>query len=193
MYQLGLVILVAFLLGSIPFFSLINYYVRTMPFERVKTRRFPATKTFLFPMFTVSMMSGLVLLDITKGIIAIYIGDQVLGQSDYSLIVATASCLAGNLASQFIFRKDFVSSFLLWGIFFRINPIISLFVLVFGIIIYLIINNISILELSTVSVFLVYYLSSNQPKSFVVFAIIALFYILIKNQEFIRKIIDKGA
>lgn len=189
--SLTFVIVCAFLLGSVPFFYLYFNWIKGENLRLVHQDRYPMAQVVQLSRFNLPSMVVLCGVDLLKGVFAILIADQLLGQSDFSLAIASFSCLSGSLMFQLVFKRNLISPLCILGVFLWLNPILTVFVLLVSLGLYFIVSNLKTIEFIFAGTMFVLLLITDNPLSFVAYSVFVLMYLGLLEYDFLRKIMDR--
>jgi len=181
-----LVIIICYLLGSVPFGYIIGKLFKKIDIREYGSRNIGATNAFriLGPVLASLVLIG----DIGKGIFSIYLVRFLNIDSLFILVIAGFAVICGHDWSVFLKFKGGKGVATTFGVIFSFNSMISILAItVWGIVMVLskYASLSSILSLTSVAIFMILF---KQPYEYIIFSFAIIILAIFKHKENIKRL-----
>jgi glycerol-3-phosphate acyltransferase PlsY len=181
-----LVILISYILGSIPFGYIVSKLVKKIDIRDYGSGNIGATNTLriLGPFMASIVLIG----DIGKGYFSIYLSRLISQDSIFILTMAGLAVICGHDWSLFLKFKGGKGVATTFGVILALNPMISILAaIVWGIVI---INTryASLSSISAVISIMIFTILFKQPYEYIIFSMIIIILTIFRHQENIKRL-----
>jgi len=181
-----LVILISYILGSIPFGYIISKLVKKIDIRDYGSGNIGATNTLriLGPFVASIVLIG----DIGKGYFSIYLSRLISHDSIFILTIAGLAVICGHDWSLFLKFKGGTGVATTFGVILALNPMISILAaIVWGMVI-ITTRYASLSSISAVISIIIFTILFKQPYEYIIFSIIILILTIFTHKENIKRL-----
>jgi glycerol-3-phosphate acyltransferase PlsY len=181
-----LVILISYILGSIPFGYIISKLVKKIDIRDYGSGNIGATNTLriLGPFVASIVLIG----DIGKGYFSIYLSRLISHDSIFILTIAGLAVICGHDWSLFLKLKGGKVVATTFGVILALNPMISILAaIVWGIVI-ITTRYASLSSISAVISIMIFTILFKQPYEYIIFSMIILILTIFRHKENIKRL-----
>lgn len=184
--KIVLVIIICYLLGSIPFGYIIGKLFKKTDIREYGSGNIGTTNAFriLGP----SLASLVLIGDISKGIFSIYLVRFLNIDNLFILIIAGLAVICGHDWSLFLRFKGGKGVATTFGVIFSFNLVISILAVIFWIIIIIFTKYASLASISSLTAVVIFMMLLKQPYEYVIFSIIILILTIFRHKENIKRL-----
>lgn len=181
-----LVILISYILGSIPFGYIVSKLVKKIDIRDYGSGNIGATNTLriLGPFVASIVLIG----DIGKGYFSIYLSRLIIHDSIFILTIAGLAVICGHDWSLFLKFKGGKGVATTFGVILALNPMISILAaIVWGIVI-ITTRYASLSSISAVISIIIFTILFKQPYEYIIFSMIILILTIFTHKENIKRL-----
>lgn len=181
-----LVILISYILGSIPFGYIISKLVKKIDIRDYGSGNIGATNTLriLGPFVASIVLIG----DISKGYFSIYLTRLISQDSIFILTMAGLAVICGHDWSLFLKFKGGKGVATTFGVILALNPIISILAAIVWVIVIITTRYSSLSSISAVISIMIFTILFKQPYEYIIFSMIILILTIFTHQENIKRL-----
>ena len=184
-----LIITICYLLGSIPF-----GYIMGKLFKKVDIREFGSGNIGASNALRIlgpSLASLVVIGDVGKGILSIYLVKYFNIDSSLILAIAGLAVICGHDWSLFLGLKGGKGIATTFGVVFALNPTISILALIIGGVVVITTRYVSLASIFAVISIFIFTILFKQPYEYIIFSAIILIFGIFKHKENIKRLKSK--
>ena len=184
-----LIITICYLLGSIPF-----GYIMGKLFKKVDIREFGSGNIGASNALRIlgpSLASLVVIGDVGKGILSIYLVKYFNIDSSLILAIAGLAVICGHDWSLFLGFKGGKGIATTFGVVFALNPMISILALIIGGVVVITTRYVSLASIFAVISIFIFTILFKQPYEYIIFSAIILILGIFKHKENIKRLKSK--
>lgn len=184
-----LIITICYLLGSIPF-----GYIMGKLFKKVDIREFGSGNIGASNALRIlgpSLASLVVIGDVGKGILSIYLVKYFNIDSSLILAIAGLAVICGHDWSLFLGLKGGKGIATTFGVVFALNPTISILALIIGGVVVITTRYVSLASIFAVISIFIFTILFKQPYEYIIFSAIILILGIFKHKENIKRLKSK--
>jgi len=184
-----LIITICYLLGSIPF-----GYIMGKLFKKVDIREFGSGNIGASNALRIlgpSLASLVVIGDVGKGILSIYLVKYFNIDSSLILAIAGLAVICGHDWSLFLGLKGGKGIATTFGVVFALNPTISILALIVGGVVVITTRYVSLASIFAVISIFIFTILFKQPYEYIIFSAIILILGIFKHKENIKRLKSK--
>ena len=184
-----LIITICYLLGSIPF-----GYIMGKLFKKVDIREFGSGNIGASNALRIlgpSLASLVVIGDVGKGILSIYLVKYFNIDSSLILAIAGLAVICGHDWSLFLGLKGGKGIATTFGVVFALNPTISILALIIGGVVVITTRYVSLASIFSVISIFIFTILLKQPYEYIIFSAIILILGIFKHKENIKRLKSK--
>lgn len=184
--KIVLVIIICYLLGSIPFGYIIGKLFKKTDIREYGSGNIGTTNAFriLGP----SLASLVLIGDIGKGIFSIYLVRFLNIDNLFILTIAGLAVICGHDWSLFLRFKGGKGVATTFGVIFSFNLVISILAVIVWVIIIIFTKYASLASISSLTAVVIFMILLKQPYEYVIFSIIILILTVFKHKENIKRL-----
>jgi len=181
-----LVILISYILGSIPFGYIIGKLVKKIDIRDYGSGSIGATNTLriLGPFVASIVLIG----DIGKGYFSIYLSRLISHDSIFILTIAGLAVICGHDWSLFLKFKGGKGVATTFGVILALNPMISILAAIVWVIVIITTRYASLSSISAVISIIIFTILFKQPYEYIIFSIIILILTIFRHKENIKRL-----
>lgn len=181
-----LVIIICYLLGSVPFGYIIGKLFKKIDIREYGSGNIGTTNAFriLGPVLASLVLIG----DIGKGVFSIYLVRFLNIDSLFILIIAGLAVICGHDWSLFLRFKGGKGVATTFGVIFSFNLVISILAVIVWVIIIIFIKYASLASISSLTAVVIFMILLKQPYEYVIFSIMILILTVFKHKENIKRL-----
>ena len=184
-----LIITICYLLGSIPF-----GYIMGKLFKKVDIREFGSGNIGASNALRIlgpSLASLVVIGDVGKGILSIYLVKYFNIDSSLILAIAGLAVICGHDWSLFLGLKGGKGIATTFGVVFALNPTISILALIIGGVVVITTRYVSLASIFAIISIFIFTILFKQPYEYIIFSAIILILGIFKHKENIKRLKSK--
>lgn len=184
--KIVLVIIICYLLGSVPFGYIIGKLFKKTDIREYGSGNIGATNAFriLGP----SLASLVLIGDISKGIFSIYLVRFLNIDNLFILTIAGLAVICGHDWSLFLRFKGGKGVATTFGVIFSFNLVISIVAVIVWVIIIIFTKYASLASISSLTAVVIFMILLKQPYEYVIFSIIILILTVFRHKENIKRL-----
>jgi len=184
-----LIITICYLLGSIPFGYIVGKLFKKMDIREFGSGNIGATNAFriLGP----SLASLVIIGDVGKGLLSIYLVKYFYIDSTLLLAIAGLAVICGHDWSLFLGFKGGKGIATTFGVVFALNPIISILAVTVWVIVLIISRYASLSSICALISIFIFTILFKQPYEYIVFSAIIIILGIFKHKENIERLRSK--
>lgn len=181
-----LVIIICYLLGSVPFGYIVGKLFKKIDIREYGSGNIGTTNAFriLGPVLASLVLIG----DIGKGVFSIYLVRFLNIDSLFILIIAGLAVICGHDWSLFLRFKGGKGVATTFGVIFSFNLVISILAVIVWVIIIIFTKYASLASISSLTAVVIFMILLKQPYEYVIFSIIILILTVFKHKENIKRL-----
>jgi len=181
-----LVILISYILGSIPFGYIIGKLVKKIDIRDYGSGSIGATNTLriLGPFVASIVLIG----DIGKGYFSIYLSRLISHDSIFILTIAGLAVICGHDWSLFLKFKGGKGVATTFGVILALNPMISILAAIVWVIVIITTRYASLSSISAVISIIIFTILFKQPYEYIIFSMIILILTIFRHKENIKRL-----
>jgi glycerol-3-phosphate acyltransferase PlsY len=181
-----LVILISYILGSIPFGYIVSKLVKKIDIRDYGSGNIGATNTLriLGPFMALIVLIG----DIGKGYLSIYLTHFISHDNLFILTVAGLAVICGHDWSLFLKFKGGKGVATTFGVILALNPMISILAAIVWVIVIITTKYASLSSISALISIVIFTILFKQPYEYIIFSIIILILTIVRHKENIKRL-----
>jgi glycerol-3-phosphate acyltransferase PlsY len=181
-----LVILISYILGSIPFGYIVSKLVKKIDIRDYGSGNIGATNTLriLGPFMALIVLIG----DIGKGYLSIYLTHLISHDNLFILTVAGLAVICGHDWSLFLKFKGGKGVATTFGVILALNPMISILAAIVWVIVIITTKYASLSSISALISIVIFTILFKQPYEYIIFSIIILILTIVRHKENIKRL-----